>query len=160
MPYSSNNLIVSFDVSHAGAVHPLGFFPVNLVSTSIDFARTSRCCCSLKLPTCSCVYPWSPLQFNLSTTITILLMREKTYISWPASLTLASCSGKDSSEWAGTNQVVLIPNLSQSFNSRSTPTVAPYMPRDTSVGFAVAPVLVLILINWNQLEFWNKGRGK
>ena len=147
MPYSSNNLIVSFDVSHAGAVQPLGFFPVNLVRTSMDLVRTSRCCCSLRLPTCSCVYPWSPLQFNLSTIIIIPLMREKTYISWPASLIFASCSGKDSSEWAGTNQVVLILNLSQSFNNRSTPTVAPYIPRDTSVGLAGVPDLVLILID-------------
>lgn len=47
IPYSSSNLIVSLEVSQAGAVHPFGFLPVNLVSTSIDLARTSRCCCSL-----------------------------------------------------------------------------------------------------------------
>lgn len=47
--------MVSLDVLHAGAVHPLGFLPVNAVVISIDFASTSRCCCSLSVETNSCV---------------------------------------------------------------------------------------------------------
>lgn len=72
--------------------------------------------------------------------------RQETNISWPASLTLAICFGKDSSKCAGTNHVALMQYLSHNFRSLSTPTVAPNMPRDTSVGSAAKPSLVLILI--------------
>lgn len=68
----------------------------------------------------------------------------QTYISWPASLTFANCFGKLSIECAGTNHVALMLNRSQSFSSRSTPTVAPYTPRDTFVGFCGEPSQVLI----------------
>ena len=61
MPNSSRILIVCLDVSQAGAVQPLGFFPRKSVRFSTDFAMTSRCCCSLNVETNSWQYPWRPL---------------------------------------------------------------------------------------------------
>lgn len=146
MPYSSSSLIVCLEVSHAGAVHPFGFLPRNLVRTSIDFERMSRCCCSFIVETNSCVYPWSPLYCQISIVFWDKNISSKfAHISCPASRTLVICSGNDSRECAGTNQVVLIPYLSHSFRRRSIPTVAPKIPRETSVGFAGDPFLVLIL---------------
>ena len=142
--------MVLWDVSHAGAVHPLGFLPVNLVSTSIDLVRTSLSCSSLSVETNSCVYPWRPLSkiYNLDKqrdpeafSATVV----RSYISWPASRILAICSGKDSTECAGMNHVVLMLYFSHNFNRRSTPTVAPKMPRETSVQPPLLFILHLLL---------------
>lgn len=57
MPASSSNLMVLLDVSHAGAVQPLGVLPVKFVSTSIDLGGTSLSCTPLSVETNSCVYP-------------------------------------------------------------------------------------------------------
>lgn len=61
IPFSSKRRIVSLDVFHAGAVHPLGFLPVNLVATSMDFFKISRCVFTLRPDTYSCEYPWRAL---------------------------------------------------------------------------------------------------
>jgi hypothetical protein len=126
IPNSSRSLTVSTLVDQAGAVQPFGFFPVNSWMTLMLFSNTSRCCCSLNVLTCSCVYPCNPISCPLSTIFRI-------------------CFGNDSTECAGANQVVLILYLSQSFSNRSIPTVAPKMPREMSVGLAGVPVLVFIL---------------
>lgn len=163
IPCSSKSFGVCFDVFHEGAVHPFGLFPVNVVKTSIDLVRISRCWTSLRAPTISCVYPCKPLtqisscynghpQPATSTPSSSLMKKltlrnDPTHISWPASLTFANCFGNVSIVWAGQNQVALILNLSQSFRRRSTPTVAPNIPRETSVGLAGEPSLVLILAN-------------
>lgn len=68
------------------------------------------------------------------------------YISCPASLTLANCEGKLSMECAGTNQVVLMLYFDQRLKRRSMPTVAPKIPREMSVGFAGEPSLVFNLV--------------
>lgn len=126
MPNSSSRAMVSLLVLQAGAVQPLGLFPTISVRTLILFSSTSLCCCSLNVDTNSCVYPCNPISCPLSTIFRI-------------------CLGNDSTECAGTNHVVLILYLSQSLRRRSMPTVAPKMPRDISVGFAGAPVLVFNL---------------
>jgi hypothetical protein len=51
------------------------------------------------------------------------------------------------------NQVVLMLYLYQSLRSRSMPTVAPKMPRDTSVGFAGEPSHVLSLHHQRSLYY-------
>lgn len=73
MPNSSSSLIVSLLVLHAGAVQPLGFFPVKSVSTFMLFSNTSRCCCSLSVETNSCVYPCRPISCPFSTILRIWL---------------------------------------------------------------------------------------
>lgn len=129
MPNSSSSLMLRFDVAHAGAVHPLGFFPVNAVKTLMDFPSTSRSCLWLNPETNSYVYPCNP-------------------ISWPASRIFAIRSGNDSTECAWTNQLVLMLYFSYNLSSRSTSTVAPNMPRETSVSSAGLPFWVLILVNF------------
>lgn len=126
MPCSSNSRTVSTLVLHAGAVQPRGFLPKSAVSTSMLFCNTARCCVSSSVDTNSCVYPCSP-------------------ISWPASMILRIWLGKDSAVCAGVNQVALMLYLAKSLRSLSIPTVAPKMPREISVGFAGAPVLVFSL---------------
>jgi hypothetical protein len=61
MPCSSRRGMVSLEVLQAGAVQPFGALPVNLVRTSIDFTKTSRCCWALRIETNSWVYPCRPL---------------------------------------------------------------------------------------------------
>lgn len=138
IPNSSNSAIVSLLVLQAGAVQPLGLFPVKSCITLILFSNTSLCCCSLNPLTNSCVYPCSPISCPLSTIFLI-------------------CLGKDSTECAGVNQVALMLYLSQSFSRRSMPTVAPKTPRETSVGLAGLPSRVFSLVEWNVSEHkdWN-----
>src|SRR5271155_103418 len=144
MPNSSSSLILCFDVIQVGAVHPLGFFPVKAVKTSMDLLSTSRCCFSLSPETNSCVYPCNPLTSTRSAQK--LRSSIQAYISWPASRIFAICFGNDSTECVGTNQLALIWYFSHSLSSRSIPTIAPNMPREMSVMPAGLPFWVLILV--------------
>jgi hypothetical protein len=127
IPNSSSNCTVSLLVLQAGAVHPLGLFPVTSDRTLILFSNTSFCWLRLKVLTNSCVYPCKPTSCPFSTIFLI-------------------CAGNDSAECAGVNHVALISYLSQSLSRRSMPTVAPKTPRDMSVGFAGLPSRVFILL--------------
>lgn len=57
-----------------------------------------------------------------------LIEFDATYISCPASLTIAHSSGKVSREWPGMKNVVLMSYLAKSFSSLRTPTVPAKMP--------------------------------
>ncbi len=59
--------------------------------------------------------------------------------SWPASATACICSGKVSMEWPGMNQVVLMPQRSNSFSSRGDPTSPENIPREMSQGESSPP---------------------
>lgn len=75
---------------------------------------------------------------------------EIAYISCPASLTLAICSGKDKIVWLGMYHEALMSLSANSFSMRSVPTLAPKMPRVTSVAPIAEPSRVLILHSVSQ----------
>src|SRR3954453_3725448 len=60
-------------------------------------------------------------------------------ISWPASATAFISSGKVSTEWPGTNQVVLMPQRRKSSRRRGEPTSPANRPREMSSGESSPP---------------------
>jgi hypothetical protein len=75
------------------------------------------------------------MRVSMKTTRGSAMKHNYTYISCPASLTAAICSGNVSRLCPGMNHVVFIPSFSNNLNRRTEPTSPAYIPYLFSMGY-------------------------